>query len=156
MPSAARRASLAVLGTLPLLLCSCSGSSESLEGRWYNRSNSLRFQPGGVVVWYSERGTATGRFYYDSTRRRAAKDEPVHNMTMKLVRSGEPVHGEYELQFLGGERLRITQLNDRRTRTFQVPPVMVLKRADESSEESIPLPAPEENAPEGTPLSRSS
>lgn len=120
-----------------LLLCSCVESSqEKLIGRWFNTSNSIRFTVEGHVRWNSSRGTAQGNYLYDGSKRRTSSNVPVNNLSLDLVRNGQSLQPEFELQFIGNDRLRLTLVSG----PTESRRPLVLTRAGENDEETlIPL-----------------
>lgn len=132
-----------------LLLCSCAQSpQEKLVGRWFNSSNSIRFNAEGHVRWNSRRGMAQGQYTYDGSTRRSSSNEPVRNLRLDLTRNGAPLQVDFELQYIG-DKLRLTPLSTSNTGN-----IIMLKRAAEDDEEtSIPLVgANSEAAPDNQPV----
>lgn len=120
-----------------LLLCSCvETSQEKLIGRWFNSSNSIRFTSEGHVRWNSRRGIAQGNYVYDGGKRRTSSNVPVHNLSLDLVRDGQSLQPEFELQFVGNDRVRLILVSG----PTQSRRPLVLTRASENDEETqIPV-----------------
>lgn len=134
MPTVRQSARLALI--LPcLLLCSCMETPQKkLIGRWFNKSNSIRFTAEGHVRWNSPRGASQGYYTYDGSARRTSSSVPVRNLSLDLTRKGLPLLADFELEFLG-DKLRLTPLS-----TANPGAIIVLKRAGEDDEETlIPL-----------------
>jgi hypothetical protein len=92
---------------------------------------SIRFRTDGTVIFNSERGLATGRYFFDGEARPEASEQPVPNLTMDLQRDGEVYRVVYELQFLGSNRLRMSPADpDEEFSEDTVRPVVILKRAE--------------------------
>lgn len=126
------RVGVAVLAIVSCgLLSSCTTTPQSkLHGRWFNSELSIRFRTDGTVIFNSERGLATGRYFFNGEVRPEANEEPVTNLTMDLQRNGEVFRVNYELQFLGSNRLRITPANPNEPSGSDLPSVVILKRAE--------------------------
>ncbi|MBC8290745.1 MAG: hypothetical protein H8E37_10560 [Planctomycetes bacterium] len=120
-----------------LFLCSCMETSqEKLVGRWFNGTNSVRFTAEGHVRWNSRQGSAQGIFAFDGSKRRTSSNVPVRNLSLDLVRRDESLQPEFELQFLGSDRVRLTPVSG--PEESRRP--LILKRAGEEDEETlIPL-----------------
>jgi hypothetical protein len=90
-------------------LSSCSATpTEHLQDRWYNEALSLRFRPDGSLIYNStDTGLTTGRYHFSGEMPPDACDEPVANLTLDLVRGNRVVRSQFEVQFLGTERIRI-------------------------------------------------
>ena len=123
------------IAAFALLLCSCMETpQEKLIGRWFNKSNSIRFTAEGHVRWNSPRGTSQGYFTYDGSARRTSSNVAVRNLSLDLTRKGLPLQADFELEFLG-DKLRLTPLS-----TANPGAIIVLKRAGKDDEETlIPL-----------------
>lgn len=127
----------AVLGMACLSSCSAT-PQEQLEGRWYDETLSLRFRPDGGVVFNSRAtGLTTGRYYFNGELQPASDDRPVPNLTLDLVRGDRIVRSRMEVQFIGGERLRVRSLDTQRPGPGggRIPDVVVLKRATGNSDQ---------------------
>lgn len=153
MRTAIRRLTLASLALLPLALTSCIESKqELLIGRWFNRTNSVRFEQNGALVWNATTGYGVGTYHFDGNVQRAKSDEPAKNLTVSMVRSGRELFGEYEVSYIGNDRLRLTQTN-RRSRgrtTDTAAPIIILKRAmNETDGANIVTPAEPESPDSG-------
>lgn len=130
-----------------LLLCSCMETpQEKLVGRWFNSSNSIWFTADGSVRWNSPGGMAQGTFTYDGSQRRISANEPVRNLALDLVRRNESLQPDFELEFLGHDRLRLTPM----TESAETIRPLILKRAEEEDEETLPL-APIASEPKPAP-----
>ena len=119
------------------LLCSATGCATTpqakLHGRWFNSEMSIRFRTDGTVIFNSIAGLATGRYFFNGEARPDASSESVSNLTMDLQRNGDVFRVNYELQFLGHDRLRIQPVEslDRGLPSDAITPVVVLKRFEE-------------------------
>jgi hypothetical protein len=137
MRTAIQKLSMMTLALLPLLLTSCVESEkEMLIGRWFNRSNSIRFESTGALTWNATVGRAVGQFQYAENVKRTKQDVPVKNLTIRMIRGGVEFYGEYELSYIGRDRMRLTQVNRRSQGRASdiVPSVMVLKRAENETD----------------------
>jgi hypothetical protein len=144
MKIAIRSWSMLTLALLPLLLTSCVESkSEMLIGRWFNRSNSIRFNSDSTLEWNATGGRATGRFYFDAKVKRVKQDVPVKNLTVSMTRRGQSIFGEFEMQYIGRDRMRLTRMNrvNRGRPQDSVPAVIVLKRAEAEDDGKAAQPA---------------
>ena len=129
-----RQFSIIAIAALAVSLCSCvETSQEKLIGRWFNSSNSIRFTAEGHVRWNSRRGVAQGNYFYDGSKRRTSSNVPVHNLSLDLVRNGQILQPEFELEFVGNDRVRLTRLSEA-TGTRRP---LVLTRASDSDEETL-------------------
>ncbi len=128
-----RSASSALLAVLSCsLLSSClTTPQEKLHGRWFNSDMSIRFRTDGTVIFNSTQGLATGRYFFNGEVRPESSEQPLPNLTMDLERNGEVLRVNYELQFLGSERLRIQPVEslERGLPSDSIMPVVILKRA---------------------------
>lgn len=143
----ARHAVRLVLMILCLSLCSCMETpQEKLVGRWFNSSNTIRFTDEGYARWNSRMGDAQGIYEYDGAIRRTSANEPVRNLSFDLVRAGQSLQSDFELEFLGDDRLRLTPVDGA---SVEFRRVLVLQRAGEDDEELlIPLAEVVETEPE--------
>ncbi len=130
--SHSRRLFLPLLSLLAITCCSCMQTpQEKLIGRWFNRDNSLRFNDDGTLVWNARSGRAYGMYWYTGESRATTTNQLQPNMTMQLRTENGDTLSEYEVQFLGSEKLRIQRVNtERRTPTR----LMVLTKAGPDDE----------------------
>ena len=130
-----------------LLLCSCvETSQEKLIGRWFNSSNSIRFTAEGHVRWNSRRGVAQGNYFYDGSKRRTSSNIPIHNLSLDLIRNGQTLQPEFELEFVGNDRVRLTRLSEA---TGTRRPLVLTRAGDGDKETLIPLETVDSAAEEG-------
>ena len=124
---------VAAWSSILVALASCSATpQESLHGRWYNESMSIRFRVDGTVIFNSRSaGLRSGRYFFDGEIRPVADDELVTNLTLDLVDGDQVVRREFEVQLLGRERLRMTPVDDSRSGrpSDRLRSVVVLKKS---------------------------
>jgi hypothetical protein len=112
MKNASRKLSLVLLAFAPLLLASCIESPrEKLIGRWFNRSNSIRFEANGAIDWNSTAGRGKGVYYLDTAAVRSKPNVPIKNLTVKMQQGDSTIYGEYEVHYMGHDRIRLTRLD---------------------------------------------
>lgn len=132
------------LTALALLITSASGCTqtpqEAVVGRWYNGEMSLRFQKNGAVVWNTPQGLAQGRYAFVGQVPRWATDNTSARIRLDVIRNNVHLHPELDLQFVGGERLRVKPVETTRSRAAARTQV-VLRRAESDSDPNIPAPS---------------
>lgn len=113
---------------LTISLASCMQTSqEALVGRWFNSSNSIRFNPDGTLTWNARQGLATGVYRYNGQARPTTSGEAVNNLDMNLVAGGESRIRHFEVQIMANKRLRLMPIADDGTPGTQQ--LIILKRA---------------------------
>lgn len=127
-----------------LLVAAISGCTqtpqEAVVGRWYNGEMSLRFQPNGAVVWNTPQGLAHGRYVFVGQVPRWATDNTSARVRLDVVRNNVPINPELDLQFVGGDRLRVKPADTSRSRIAARTQV-VLRRAESDSDPNVPVPS---------------
>lgn len=120
---------------LSLSAAGCGTSAvDQLHGRWFNSSNSIRFNPDGTALWNSQvNGRLTGTYSFSGEARSASVAQPVRNLTLNLSGPSRTVTGTFEVQLLGSARMRITQVTDAASIRLLDP--MLLKRAGAEDKE---------------------
>ena len=97
---------------LAVTCCSCMETpQERLIGRWYNSQNSIRFKDDGTLVWNARSRQAYGRYWYTGDSRAVSTNQIQPNLTLQLVTSSSEVTTQYELQYLGGDKMRLQPVN---------------------------------------------
>lgn len=103
-----RRLFASILCLLAVTCCSCMETpQERLIGRWFNSQNSIRFKDDGTLVWNARTRRAYGRYWYTGEARATATNQSQPNLTLQLVTAENEIVSKYELQFLGGDKLRL-------------------------------------------------
>lgn len=110
---------------------------QKLIGRWYNSGMSVRFRENGTVLYNSPSGRAEGVYYFNERGRNLSSNQPSPNLTLDVVRNGERIRMDFELEIISRDRVRLTEVNPNRRQTTRrpenaPPPFTILKRADES------------------------
>lgn len=127
-----------------LLIASVSGCTqtpqEAVVGRWYNGEMSLRFQKNGAVVWNTPQGLAQGRYVFVGQVPRWATDNTSARIRLDVVRNNEHLHPELDLQFVGGERLRVKPVETTRSRAAARTQA-VLRRAESDTDSKVLIPS---------------
>ena len=123
---------------------------EAVLGRWYNGDMSLRFRPNGTVVWNTQQGMAQGRYVFVGTVPRWATENTTVRVRLDVMRNGQAIQPMLDLQFVGGDRLRVNpaaQAQTQATNRLQA----VLRRAQTESEtaKASAIPAPSNRATTG-------
>ena len=86
----------------------CSKSpSEKLIGRWYSGEMTIRFREDSGVIWNSPRGLALGRYEFTGKTKNVRNDEKDPNLFIDVVRNDERQQFQFEVSFLGEDRLRV-------------------------------------------------
>lgn len=86
----------------------CSKSpSEKLIGRWYSGEMTIRFREDSGVIWNSPRGLALGRYDFSGKIRKIRSEKVDPNLFVDVVRNNERRQFQFEVSFLGADRLRI-------------------------------------------------
>ncbi len=123
-----RRLLLPLFSLLAVTCCSCMETpQERLIGRWFNSQNSIRFKNDGTLVWNARALQAYGRYWYTGESRPATTNRPQTNLTVQLISSDEQIVATYELQFLGGDKIRLQPVNRENRATSSL---FVLTKAD--------------------------
>lgn len=91
------------------------------------------FLCGGLAGEAHRRGIAQGNYLCDVSKRRTSSSVPVHNLSLDVVRNGQSLQPEFELQFVGDDRVRITLVSGP---TDSRRP-LVLTRASEDDDETL-------------------
>lgn len=91
-----------------MLPSGCSKSpSQKLIGRWYSGTMTIRFREDHAVIWNSTRGLALGRYEFSGSVRNAKNETPVPNLYIDVIRGNEREQMQFEVAFLGEERMRL-------------------------------------------------
>ncbi|MCA9067927.1 MAG: hypothetical protein KDA84_03340 [Planctomycetaceae bacterium] len=94
----------------PLTGCGLNQQTKLL-GRWYNSQISIRFVENNMVVYNSRTtGLVRGRYQFTPTTQAVANDTPKKNLTLWLPQTGRILVLDYELKYLGDDRLQLTRL----------------------------------------------
>lgn len=103
-----RRLFASLLCLLAVTCCSCMETpQERLIGRWFNSQNSIRFKDDGTLVWNARTRRAYGRYWYTGENRATSTNQLQSNLTLQLVTAENEIVSQYELQFLGGDKMRL-------------------------------------------------
>lgn len=103
-----RRLFAPLLCLLAVTCCSCMETpQERLIGRWFNSQNSIRFKDDGTLVWNARTRRAYGRYWYTGESRATSTNQLQSNLTLQLVTAENEIVSKYELQFLGGDKMRL-------------------------------------------------
>ncbi len=123
-------------GLLLFLAAGCQQSAQQkLIGRWYNGDMSVRFWEDGRVAIFSRNGRADGRYVYSDSSLDLAQANTTQNLVMDVVRDGKIVRMMFDADFLGADRLRLSDLTP--TRRLSPDPVQefaVLRRSEEPAQ----------------------
>lgn len=114
---------LPMLSLVALTCCSCMETPhEQLLGRWFNSQNSIRFKDDGTLVWNARTRRAYGKYWFTGEPRNPTINQPQPNLTLQLVTADGDAVSQYELEFLGSDKLRLqpVQPNARVTRNLFV------------------------------------
>lgn len=119
-----------------LLMMSLSGCQQTpqqkLIGRWYNDEMSIRFRPDGRVLLFSRSGRAEGRYVFAETQSNNALTK-AENLVLDVIRDGKPRRMIFDADFLGVDRLRLSDLTPQSRRTTDpAPEFAILRRSVES------------------------
>lgn len=134
---------LACAAALLLSLSACGLTPEQkLLGRWYNGTMSIRFREDGGVVLNTPTGLGIGRYVFHPGVPTATSGALEPNVTVDLVRNNARTQIDFHVEFLNGDRLRLTNLSAEvpiRNRRAGVPrEFAVLKRATGNESEIAP------------------
>lgn len=122
-------------------LAGCSRTpQEAIVGRWYNSEMSLRFQPNGGVIWNTPQGLAQGRYSFVGHVPRWATDNTSAKVRLELIRNNEPINAELDLQFVGGDRLRVKPMETTRSRSAARTQA-VLRRSETATDPNVLAPS---------------
>lgn len=105
-----------VFGLLAVLTVGCQKTpQQQLVGRWSNGDMSIRFREDGRVAVFSRAGRAEGRFvfYGPNPASRAASE----NLIMDVQRNGKIARMFLDADFLGEDRLRLSDLTPKPNRS---------------------------------------
>lgn len=99
---------------------------QQLIGRWSNADMSIRFREDGRFLMFSRSGRFEGRyeFYGPNPASRAATE----NLVVDVAQNGKVARMLLDADFLGTDRLRITDLTPRTQRTIDPAPDFALLR----------------------------
>lgn len=99
---------------------------QQLIGRWSNADMSIRFREDGRVLMFSRSGRMEGRyeFYGPNPASRAATE----NLIVDVSQNGKVARMLLDADFLGTDRLRITDLTPRTQRSIDPAPEFALLR----------------------------
>ncbi len=122
---------------LVLVLTGCQQSpQQKLIGRWYNDEMSIRFRADGRVLLFSRSGRAEGRYVFAETQSNNALSK-AENLVLDVIRDGKPRRMIFDADFLGVDRLRLSDLTPQARRTTDpAPEFAILRRGVEA-----PVPA---------------
>ncbi|MBI1310789.1 hypothetical protein GC176_05725 [bacterium] len=124
-----RRALLPLFSLLVMTTCcSCMQTpQERLVGRWFNSQNSIRFKEDGTLIWNGRRRQGYGRYWYTGESRKSTTNQLQPNLTIQLRTGDTDAVTQYELQYMGDDRLRLQQIIEGR----RIPRgLVVLAKAD--------------------------
>ncbi len=128
---------LIVLGMcfVSLMQQGCAKSpSEKLIGRWYSGDMTIRFREDSGVIWNSPRGLALGRYEFSGKTRDIKNDKKDPNLFIDVVRNDTRQQFQFEISFLGTDRLRIQLIPIGREVTgTDAAQGMVLRRANDNT-----------------------
>ena len=97
---------------LAVTCCSCMETpQEKLIGRWYNSQNSIRFKDDGTLIWNARTRRAYGRYWYTGESRASSTNQLQPNLTFQLATSNGEIVSQYEMQYLGVDKMRIQPVN---------------------------------------------
>ncbi len=126
-PLRPRRVLAPLFCLLAVTCCSCMETpQERLIGRWFNSQNSIRFKDDGTLVWNARRRQAYGKYWYTGEARPSTTNQAQPNLTIQLVTSDGDNVVQYEMEYLGGDRMRLQPVN-RENETIRG--LFVLKKA---------------------------
>lgn len=104
---------------------------QQLMGRWYNDEMSIRFRNDGRVLLFSRSGRLEGRYVFAGTTANHALGKQ-ENLVLDVIRDGKPRRMVFDAGFLGGDRLRLTDLTPQSRRTIDpAPEFAILRRGTE-------------------------
>lgn len=117
---------------LVLLIASLTGCQKTpqqqLVGRWSNGDMSVRFREDGRVLIFSRSGRAEGRYVFYGPN--AASRAATENLVMDVQRNGKIARMFLDADFLGTDRLRLSDLTPKPNRAAEpTPEFAVLRRA---------------------------
>lgn len=105
-----------LFGLIAVLAVGCQKTpQQQLIGRWSNGDMSIRFREDGRVAVFSRAGRAEGRyvFYGPNAASRAASE----NLIVDVERNGKIARMFLDADFLGTDRLRLSDLTPKPNRT---------------------------------------
>ncbi len=119
----------------------CSKSpSEKLIGRWYSGEMTIRFREDSGVIWNSPRGLALGRYEFSGKTRNIKREEEQPNLFIDVVRNDERQQFQFEISFLGEDRLRVQLIPFNKEVTgSDAARGMVLRRANDNTLGGAPI-----------------
>ncbi len=123
-----------------VLIMSLSGCQQTpqqkLMGRWYNEEMSIRFRPDGRVSLFSRSGRVEGRYVFTELPSNSALNQS-ENLVLDVIRDGKLRRMVFDADFLGVDRLRLSDLTPKsRPTTDPAPEFAILRRGVET-----PVPA---------------
>lgn len=117
-------------GLMLLSLAGCQQTpQQKLIGRWYNDEMSIRFRPDGRVLLFSRNGRVEGRYVFAEAQSSNAliKSE---NLVLEVIGNGKPRRMTFDADFLGEDRLRLSDLSPQARRSADpAPEFAILRRA---------------------------
>lgn len=116
-----------------LVLAGCQQSpQQKLIGRWYNDDMSIRFREDGRVFLNSRSGRVEGRYEYTGTQASSAQSAS-QNLVLDVIRDGQQRRLYFDADFLGVDRLRLSDLTPKARRTTErAPEFAVLRRSEDA------------------------
>ncbi len=119
---------------LILVLAGCQQTpQQKLIGRWYNDDMSIRFRADGQVSLFTRSGRADGQYVFVETQANSAQSVS-ENLVMDVLREGKPRRMIFDADFLGTDRLRLSDLTPNARRKFDpAPEFAVLRRSEEAA-----------------------
>jgi hypothetical protein len=122
-----------------LMLVGCQQTpQQKLVGRWYNGDMSVRFREDGRVSLFSRSGHVEGRYQFAGTNTSTVGSAAAQNLVMDVVRNGRIVRMMFDADFLGDDRLRLSDLTPKTSRMEdRGPDFTVLRRSEDAVQSSV-------------------
>ena len=144
MPNHASWKLLVILTVLTAMAGCAKDRPTQLMGRWYSNDVSMRFRKNGTVLYNSRNtGLVEGRYEYDASLTSGAQAKPQQNLTIWLPQPGRILVLEFDMRFLGNDRIQMKPIVDERGRSelgaLMAGTGMVLKRAADDGQDSNAL-----------------
>ncbi|HET6423578.1 MAG TPA: hypothetical protein VFG20_07825 [Planctomycetaceae bacterium] len=120
---------LMLCGLLAASMIGCQKTpQQQLVGRWSNGDMSVRFREDGRVLIFSRSGRAEGRYVFYGPN--AASRAATENLIMDVQRNGKIARMFLDADFLGTDRLRLSDLTPKPNRAAEpTPEFAVLRRS---------------------------